>query len=818
MTTNEITVYSKLKHLVPCGSYPKGSKTWDRKAAYKLSWPKEPATDKEIQDCLDQWDDPDNPKRLGIKPDELGCFVMDLDEVDPDEFLPLFRANHDLSEKDMLVLSSMKDGRCHVWIKTRHKSKWNGRLAFFGHIITGNRYVCVHDRKHFKKIAKFVADGTTTDLVPKQLHELYLKGPNTLRDVMDAPGEEIPKSGDYKEMDIAVPDHVVGRKRFPLKFPQDPSDLDNENGSYVEGQYHCPPKGQRRDWALKQLWHAGTMKDEETRDRVFAELGAEKDLTESEEREKFKTIYEDGIENRRKLKADGHRKLRTGDIRPVRDVYYVVDKHGLARRCEDIGPKQWAKAMGVSRKEAKKQKKKVGTMILGSTVYDRKTYKELEDIFDRKGVSAKFNKLTLLPELSLKGGEYKPLDESHIEHAVLRSQIEEEFWFKKSPFKMTGEEWFRWTATIAEKNSYDPMIDYLEECLKKVADWPLAKCVEFLGEYIWKHIWNMEEGTSRKYAKWIGTAVFRQPVKRSLKPGAYLDVLPIFAGDTLIQKSTFIASLLPPHLKEYHMGDLVLTDEWKSVVENWRGIKVAEWAELLGLSGKKRLDYNTINARLLVQEDRMRVPYARNSTTIRRTAAVFGTVNPERNQLPGDLAAQRRFAVLNVEKKEGFVPKEQLEEIRDLLWGCAYRLEKSKDPLAMKWGDGIFPDKLFKERARHARDKHTFVADDEMFNKLESTFAKPFDGCLTRKDIANIADLGELDEAKDKKFASVLKNNAKHLLRAYVPRIGSKRPRGYYRHTEGKGDYDLQIKNEQDLKRGRIVRKERLKSLSSGSV
>ena len=221
--------------------------------------------------------------------------------------------------------------------------------------------------------------------------------------------------------------------------------------------------------------------------------------------------------------------------------------------------------------------------------------------------------------------------------------------------------------------SYDPLIDYLNECYRVYGS---------SGTYEMDHMFQEFLGCEDSpYTVEVARLMLCGAISRAFKPGCKFDTMFLIQGARQGQgKSTLIKKLGAGFGRE----DISIKDfETKAIAEKMRGgAWLCEIPEMDGLSG---LNENTLKAMLSKSEDYFRPAYARNMVEIPRRTVFVGTVN-DTDDLFTDVK-NRRFVVLQCNEAEqtkfSFDDKQFNEESVRKIWGQAMRL----------YVDGTYEDK-----------------------------------------------------------------------------------------------------------------------------
>lgn len=177
-------------------------------------------------------------------------------------------------------------------------------------------------------------------------------------------------------------------------------------------------------------------------------------------------------------------------------------------------------------------------------------------------------------------------------------------------------------------------------------------------------------------AKWWPNSVLVGAVRRIRRPGAKHDEMTILMGKQSMGKTTFLRLLLPPGAREqWFQGDIDIGAlrsgaGRKDLIESTLGRVIIESPELIGLAnpGVARV----FKGFLTVNNDIVRLPYARTASNIKRRWVMVGTSNEFGRAIPNDPSGNRRYVPIALQGK-GTVAKVRtyLASNRDQLWAEA---------------------------------------------------------------------------------------------------------------------------------------------------
>ncbi|MEP0754951.1 toprim domain-containing protein [Trichocoleus sp. Lan] len=216
-------------------------------------------------------------------------------------------------------------------------------------------------------------------------------------------------------------------------------------------------------------------------------------------------------------------------------------------------------------------------------------------------------------------------------------------------------------TVIAKANSYNPVKDYLENCLRKHAPIDIDNLAT--------RWFGTSDDLSNIYLKryLIGA------VARIYQPGCQNDTSLILQGKQGFKKSTFFRVLHQgSKVRESHetwfddtMSDVSNKDERDKLHRFW----CLEWSELERVL---RRGDDVVKAFLTSKSDTYRPPYGREPITKLRQSVIVGTTN--RDEFLSDDSGDRRFWTIKIERR---IDSEQIESERDRVWASAVAAYKA---------------------------------------------------------------------------------------------------------------------------------------------
>ena len=235
----------------------------------------------------------------------------------------------------------------------------------------------------------------------------------------------------------------------------------------------------------------------------------------------------------------------------------------------------------------------------------------------------------------------------------------------------------------------DPFLQHLEALPKwdgiaRVDDWAAIS-------------FRLKDGNfNARAASWAGRHIFMGAVKRTLDPGAKLDVTPVLVGEQGMGKSWHLEKLFPAELRGAFGDELNMGGQSKAMVEALQGKVLVEIAEMHGM-GRAKLDM--LKAFMTRTSDNsIRGAYMRNVVNAARRCVFVGTINDDgTGVLPEDPTGNRRWCPIFVEG-HGRRPDQLDEGTRGQLWAEAlHRVRAGESP--------VFPEDMVEAQAL-VNDEH----------------------------------------------------------------------------------------------------------------
>lgn len=216
--------------------------------------------------------------------------------------------------------------------------------------------------------------------------------------------------------------------------------------------------------------------------------------------------------------------------------------------------------------------------------------------------------------------------------------------------KSNKEEAITIVQRLAEKNSYNPVVEYLQQVYR-----------------IYGNDTSILDGIAERYfgqTAPIYQAFIRKTliaaVARAMQPGCKVDTTLILQGRQGTFKSTFFKTLAGKWFDD-SFGSPSDKDERLKLHSTW----IIEWAELETVFRRK--DISATKAFLSSSIDAVRRPYGRAIEEMHRRSIIVGTTNED--EFLHDSTGNRRFWIIPVLQH---IPIDLLTEERDRIWAAAY--------------------------------------------------------------------------------------------------------------------------------------------------
>lgn len=327
----------------------------------------------------------------------------------------------------------------------------------------------------------------------------------------------------------------------------------------------------------------------------------------------------------------------------------------------------------------------------------------LEQVLEEMGVRIRFNTRGMTNQIKYEDLPWINVTDRIISH--LLDTMATRYVYSTSngfkPLRWSGDLWRTAYNALLYKYEVDPFREYLDA----LPEWDGVERVDML-------LTQMFGVEDTPLNRWASGFIFKGVVQRTYRPGAKLDVMPVFIGEQGIGKSSFLREILPNENPEWFSDALNLSAEVKARAETLQGRVVVEVGEMIGATRAELESLKTFLSR--TDDGNIRFAYRQNPETMLRRCIIVGTTNDEQC-LPNDPTGLRRF--LPVTFKHGCDVEGTLDPLRDKLWAEAvwwYAHGESGGNAALPF-ELIPQAKVVTERARRAdevlEDKLELIAD-----------------------------------------------------------------------------------------------------------
>jgi predicted P-loop ATPase len=206
--------------------------------------------------------------------------------------------------------------------------------------------------------------------------------------------------------------------------------------------------------------------------------------------------------------------------------------------------------------------------------------------------------------------------------------------------------------SISLANKFHPVRDYFDSLT-----WDKTPRVDtFLSTYF--------EAKDTPYTRFVSKLMLCAAIKRILHPGIKYDYLVILEGDQGIGKSRGIQALAGEFFSE-----ITLYEHDKDLIDKMQGKWILEVSEL---DVFKKRDVESLKSFLAIGIDRVRMSYARNTSSYPRQCIFLASYNPDGMGYFRDFTGNRRFLPVSC----GKVNVSGIKDNRDQLFAEAMELEK----------------------------------------------------------------------------------------------------------------------------------------------
>ncbi|MGV8856743.1 MAG: VapE domain-containing protein [Devosia sp.] len=210
---------------------------------------------------------------------------------------------------------------------------------------------------------------------------------------------------------------------------------------------------------------------------------------------------------------------------------------------------------------------------------------------------------------------------------------------------------------VAQRNSFDPLVDYLTSLR-----WD---GVERVSGWMSKYLGADDNG----YASAVGKRFLISAVARGLRPGSKVDTMPILEGPQGLKKSSAIEALFSKQFFTDHLSGIGSKDALMELQGVW-AIEVAEMDQF------NRAETGQIKKFLTQKVDRYRPPYGRDVINAPRRCVLVGSINPDGSGYLRDPTGARRFWPVACRR----IDVEAIHIDRDQLWAEAVQAFNAGEP------------------------------------------------------------------------------------------------------------------------------------------
>ena len=214
----------------------------------------------------------------------------------------------------------------------------------------------------------------------------------------------------------------------------------------------------------------------------------------------------------------------------------------------------------------------------------------------------------------------------------------------------------------ARENVYDPVKEYLENCLKGPSE-----SIDILATTYLRPEDDLSDGPTI-YDQMLKCTLIAA-VARVYEPGCKFDNACVLMGKQGAKKSSFWMALggdwFSDSLKDINGKDSLMT-----LHSAW----ISEFAEIDTMSTKK--ETGAVKAFLSQSTDIFRVPYGKTTEKFPRRGIVVGSTNRTENFLLDDTGSRRFWIIPTTCSIENPIASHEVKRTRDLIWAAAVRAYK----------------------------------------------------------------------------------------------------------------------------------------------
>lgn len=275
--------------------------------------------------------------------------------------------------------------------------------------------------------------------------------------------------------------------------------------------------------------------------------------------------------------------------------------------------------------------------------------------------------------------------------------------------------------TLAKKNSYNPVTEYLDRCKVKTiegltAETILIKCFRLKSSEVGPELWSL-------YVEYIKRFLIGA-VARAYKPGVKHRTVLVLKGGQYTGKSDFFGILGGTWFDDSVSMNSEKDDKLK-MNRTW----ICEWQEMESIIGKKST--GEAKAWIASSVDMVRPPYERAVKDMPRPSVIGASVNE--TTFLTDTTGNSRYWV--VDTGDNYLNREWLKEHRDGIWAYAVNLHESGCKF---WFDTDNPDDMALFKLQNQLNEDYAAVDpweaviDDYLDGLEQTTMK---GVTTQLDL-----------------------------------------------------------------------------------
>lgn len=258
------------------------------------------------------------------------------------------------------------------------------------------------------------------------------------------------------------------------------------------------------------------------------------------------------------------------------------------------------------------------------------------------------------------------------------------------------------TMTLARRNTFNPVCDYLDDVERKWDGIPRV------GNWLETYMGVIPTEENREYVSSVGKIVLVAGARRAREPGCKYDELVIFEGPQGGGKSTALLILAGDWFSDSNLGDLTK----RNAPMKLRGVWLQEFGELAAMN---KAEVDELKEFMSQRTDRYQPPYGKTEEDFPRRCIFVGTVNPGGGAYLVDLTGNRRFWPITC----GEIDLEALTRDRDQLWAEAAVMESRGDSIRLD--PSLYLAAKAEQDARLAEDPWVYILADYLVGKTRVT-------------------------------------------------------------------------------------------------